>query len=509
MKGRASGVLLHISSLPSAYGIGDLGPGAYRFIDFLSKTRQGLWQLLPLNPTSTAHGNSPYGSASVFAGNPLLISPDHLVRDGFLEKKDLAGRPSFSNQRVNYKNATRYKTRLLRTAWRKYRKRLDTDVGFQRFCKENENWIEDFALFSALQGRFRGTIWSRWPTPLRDRHTGALRRWRRELKDTIEMQKFSQYIFFKQWEALRDYGHRKKIRFIGDIPIYPNYDSVDVWSHPEIFKLDAHKKPVVVAGVPPDYFSAKGQLWNNPIYRWDILKKKRYAWWVRRAAHNLKLTDLVRLDHFLGFVNYWEVPAGDKTAVHGTWARGPAEDLFRVLLKHFPTLPFIAEDLGIITPEIAGLRDRFKLPGMRVLQFAFGNDPPGDFYKPENDIRNSVAYTGTHDNDTLIGWLYGKSDYSTRSRKEIQEEREKVFRCLGNKKIKKRDVHWGLIRLVMKSKADRAVFPMQDLLGLGNRARMNRPGTDKGNWEWRLLSSQFTPALTARLAELTKRSGRS
>jgi len=508
MNRRASGLLLHISSLPSPYGIGDLGPGAYRFIDFLHESGQSLWQILPLNPTSTVHGNSPYGSPSVFAGNPLLISPDIMVQDGFLEKKHLTGHPSFPDQRVDYPKAFAFKIRMLRTAWGRYREKENTNNEFNMFCDENKEWLEDFTLFAALKDRFKGAPWNRWPEPLRDRRSQPLKKWRRRLKDDIGMQKFGQFLFFKQWTALKDYARRRKILFIGDIPIYPNFDSADVWAHPEIFKLDSHKRPRVVAGVPPDFFSKQGQLWNNPIYRWDFLKLKKYSWWIRRIAHNLKLTDLIRLDHFQGFVNYWEVSAREKTAVNGSWARGPAGDFFRVLAKHFPGLPFIAEDLGVITPEIAGLRDRFKLPGMRVLQFAFGNDSLANLYKPENYIRNCVAYTGTHDNDTLIGWLYGKSDYSTRSRTEIQIERENVFRRLGKEKIIKQKIHWKLIRILMDSKAGRVVIPMQDLLGLGNPARMNRPGTHKGNWEWRLSPRQINRKLISKLAALTRKSRR-
>lgn len=506
MKRRTSGVLLHLTSLPSPYGIGDLGPGAYRFIDFLNASGQRLWQILPLNPTSTARDNSPYSSPSAFAGNPLLISPDHMVRDGFIDRADLNGRPAFHDDRVDYGAVTRFKMRILGTAYRRTRPRLQKEGDYRRFSNQNADWLDDFALFTAAKIRFHHVPWNRWPTPLRDRRPAGLREWRGILHHRIETEKFVQYLFFKQWTALKNYARRRKILFIGDIPIYPHYDSADVWSHPRIFKLDARKNPSVVAGIPPDYFSASGQLWNNPVYRWDVLRNEKYSWWIRRVAHNLNLSDLIRLDHFQGFVNYWEVPAGDKTAVHGTWARGPAEDLFRVLAKHFPSLPFIAEDLGVITPEVTGLRDRFRLPGMRVLQFAFGNDPLADLYRPENYIRNCVAYTGTHDNDTLMGWLYGSSDYSTRSRKEIQEERQTVFRYLGDKEIGERGMHWQLIRPVMMSEADRVVIPMQDLLGLGSGTRMNRPGTAKGNWQWRMRTRAIRPALTSKLAELTRRS---
>lgn len=508
MKRRTSGVLLHLSSLPSPYGIGDLGPWAYRFIDFLNESGQGLWQILPLNPTATARDNSPYSSPSAFAGNPLLISPERLVRDGFIEPGDLNDYPSLPADRVDYRSVTPIKMRMLRTAYRRSRFRLRTDAAYRSFTNKNADWLDDFALFAAVKARFHGANWSRWPASLRDRRPAALRKWRRTLHDRIEMEKFVQHLFFKQWSALKDYARRRGIRFIGDIPIYPHYDSADVWAHPEIFKLDGRKRPSRVAGIPPDYFSATGQLWNNPIYRWDVLRKKKYSWWVRRVAHNLKLTDSVRLDHFQGFVHYWEVPAGEPTAVHGKWAEGPGRDLLSVLSKRFPDLPFIAEDLGVITPDVSGLRDEFKLPGMRVLQFAFGNDPLADLYKPENYIRNCVAYTGTHDNDTLIGWLYGGSDYSTRSKEEIQAERQNVFRYLGDQRINKRNMHWELIRPVAMSEADRVVFPMQDLLGLGSGARMNRPGTAEGNWQWRLLSRQITPVLIATLAGLARRSRR-
>jgi 4-alpha-glucanotransferase len=508
MKRRTSGVLLHITSLPSPYGIGDLGPGAYRFIDSLHAAGQRLWQILPLHPTSTARDNSPYSSPSAFAGNPLLISPERMVRDGFLEQGDLKDPPAFPADRVDYGAVTPFKMRMLQTGYRRTRSRLRKDDDYRRFTDENADWLDDYVLFAAAKARFHGVPWNRWPVPLRDRHPAALRKWRGALHDRIEKEKFVQFLFFKQWTELKNYARRRGILLIGDIPIYPHYESADLWAHPEIFRLDTRKRPSVVAGIPPDYFSASGQLWNNPIYRWDALRKTGYAWWVRRVAHNLKLTGLIRLDHFQGFVNYWEVPAGDRTAIHGSWARGPAEDFFRVLSKRFPALPFIAEDLGVITPEVSGLRDRFKLPGMRVIQFAFGHDPLADLYKPGRYIRNCVAYTGTHDNDTLIGWLFGKSDYSTRSRREIQEERISVFRYLGNKKIERRDVHWKLIRRVMKSGADRVVFPMQDLLGLGSGARMNRPGTARGNWRWRLRPRQITPALISKLAGFTRRSHR-
>lgn len=495
---RRSGILLPIASLPSPYGIGDLGPWAYRFTDFLAETGQGLWQILPLNPTCTAFGNSPYSSYSAFAGNPLLISPDLLVRDGLLAQDDLDGLSPFPQERVDYKAVTEYKARLLQRAHQRYQNQLSTDSGFERFCRENSEWLEDYALFLAFKDHFNGAIWSNWPREVRDRREGAIRAWKVKLREPMVREQFIQYLFFKQWTELERYCHRKNILIIGDIPFYVSYESVDVWTNPEIFKLDPEKRPTVVAGVPPDYFSATGQLWGNPVYRWDVLKATQYAWWVRRIKHNLKRFDWVRLDHFRGFVSYWEVPAGEATAMRGRWVKAPAEDFFRTLLEQFPDLPILAEDLGMITPDVREVMDRFGFPGMKLLLFAFGTDLATHPYAPHNYTRNCVVYTGTHDNNTVVGWFRGEAS---------PEDKQRLFANMG-REVTEEQIHWELIRLALMSVADTVIIPLQDILGLGEEARINRPATGEGNWQWRLLPEQITSSLIARLEEMTEIYGR-
>jgi 4-alpha-glucanotransferase len=507
MKRRGSGILFHITSLPSPFGIGDFGPWAYRFADFLSETRQGFWQALPLNPTSLGQGNSPYSCPSAFAGNPLLISPEILLKEGVLSKSDLKGAPSFSAKRVNYSEVTRYKKTLFHIAYRNFKKR-ERDRAFDHFCQEHIHWLEDYALFVSFKEHFGKGAWSHWSKDLRDRTPKVLREWKERFRDRIEKEKFLQHLFFKQWISLKTYCQNRGIQIIGDVPIYVNYESADVWTHPEIFKLDAKKRLLSVAGIPPDYFSSTGQLWGNPIYRWDILKQRGYGWWVKRIAHNLKLFDLIRLDHFKGFVDYWEVPAEEKNAVNGKWIKGPQENFFKGLLRHFPSLPFIAEDLGVITPEVHALRERFGFPGMRVLQFAFGNDPLADEYKPHHYIQNCVAYTGTHDNDTLIGWLYGGGGHSTRNSEEILKEKRNALQYLGHRKKDRKNIHWEFIRLLMMSPANLVIIPIQDLLGLGEETRINRPAIAKGNWEWRLTPKELSSSVKKRLMEMTKTYGR-
>lgn len=505
---RGCGIFLHITSLPSSFGIGDLGSGAYRFADFLSETKQSFWQILPLNPTSVARGNSPYSSPSAFAGNPLMISRELLIKEGFLSRSDMGKTPSFPPERVDYQAMMKYKGSLFHIAYQNFNQKGKRSWEFDHFYSGHSHWLEDYALFTVLKSHFGGTVWSRWPKEIRDRKAKRIRLLKEKFRDSMEMEKFLQYLFFKQWLSLKRYCNSKGIQIIGDVPIYVNYDSADVWANPEIFKLDANKRPIAVSGIPPDYFSSTGQLWGNPIFRWDVLKRKDYSWWVRRIAHNLELFDVMRLDHFKGFVDYWEVPAGEQTAVNGKWIKGPGENFFNALLKHFPYLLFIAEDLGVITPEVHALRDHFGFPGMRVLQFAFGNDPLADEYKPMNYIQNCVAYTGTHDNDTLIGWLYGGRGHSTRRPEEIRMEKSNALRYLGNVKKDRKNIHWEFIRLLMMSAAYLVILPLQDLLGLGGKTRMNRPATANGNWEWRLLRGQLTPSLKKRLAEMTKIYGR-
>ena len=508
MKRRGSGILLHITSLPAPSGIGDLGKWAYKFIDFLSAAKQSFWQILPVTPTDEILGNSPYSSQSAFAGNPLLLCPESLTQEGCLVKSDIQPLPFFPKGRVDYRALTKYKKNLFSVLYKKFKEQEKKNFPFEYFCDENSFWLEDYALFMACKEHFGGVVWSQWPKEARDREEKKIRNLREKLSHCIEREKFLQYLFFKQWFSLKKYCNQKGIQIIGDLPIYVNYDSVDVWANPEIFRLDAQKKPLVVAGIPPDYFSATGQLWGNPIYRWNIIKEKGYSWWVRRVGHNLKLFDIVRLDHFKGFVDFWEVPARNRTAIQGRWVQGPGEDFFNTLLKHFPYLPFIAEDLGVITAEVHELRDRFEFPGMRVLQFAFGTDPLADLYKPIHYIKNCVAYTGTHDNDTLVGWLYGSKGHSTRTRDEIRLEKDNVLRFLGRKGARRNNIHWEMIRLLMMSVANLTIFPMQDILGLGEEARMNRPATAHGNWEWRLLPEQLKPSLGRRLLQMTEIYGR-
>ena len=497
MKRRGSGILIHLTSLPSPFGIGDMGPWAYRFVDFLAETKQSFWQILPLNPTDPAHYNSPYHSLSAFGCNPLLISPELLVQDDLLDKTDLESLPDFPEERVDYGAVIRYKEALLNRAYERSKgKRKDHEYG--RFCLENTYWLDDFALFMALKSRFGGKAWSEWPQDIRDRQPKALQAAKKEICETVGKERFLQYLFFKQWRSLSNYCNQKNIQIIGDIPIYVNFDSVELWTHPELFKLDNEKRPYVVAGVPPDYFSETGQLWGNPIYQWDVLKEKEYDWWIQRIAQTLKLYDFVRIDHFRGLVAYWEVPATEETAINGKWIEAPVMDFLNHLTRRFPSLPIIAEDLGVITPDVREIMHHFELPGMKLLLFAFGDDLATNPYIPHNLPRNCVAYTGTHDNSPIKGWF---------EKETTPEIKRRLFRYLG-RNVPVEELHWELIRMVMMSVANVAIFPMQDILGLGEEARMNQPATLDGNWQWRLLPDLLTPDLTSRLCEMTETYGR-
>lgn len=499
MTRRGSGILLHLTSLPSHYGIGDLGPWAYQFADFLAESKQSYWQILPLNPTSTALGNSPYSSNSAFAGNPLLISPDLLHEEGMLSKHELHDLPAFAHQRVDYDTVTECKKKLLRTAYDRLKSSLETDPEFVRFVRDHREWLDDHALFTALKAHFQGAPWHQWPKESRDRDPDTLHTWREQLSDQIRQEQFQQYLFMKQWNRLKRYCNDRGIQIIGDVPIYVQHDSADVWSRPTLFRLDDEKRPTVVAGVPPDYFSATGQLWGNPVYDWDALNATGYDWWVRRIAGNLELYNLIRLDHFRGFVAYWEVPAGHSTARQGRWVAAPVDDFLQTLVNRFPGLPIIAEDLGVITPDVREVMRRFQLPGMKILLFAFGEDLPVHPYAPHNYDTHCVVYTGTHDNNTIRGWI----------RKEISpEELTRLFGYLG-REVGEHALHWELIRLAMMSVADTAIIPMQDLLGLGEEARMNRPSTTQGNWEWRFLPRQLTRTVMTKLSTMTHLYGRS
>lgn len=496
---RASGILLHVTSLPSPFGIGDLGPSAYRFADFLARTKQSYWQVLPLNPTDQACGNSPYSSPSAFAGNPLLISPEILREYGFLKKGEMEGSPPFPNERCDYDSVISYKSGLLHRAYDSFKTDGKAREAFKAFCKENEEWLEDFALFMAIKKRLKGKPWGEWEKDLRERNAEGLKGARKSLQDEIEREKFFQYLFFTQWLSLKENCNRQGIQLIGDVPIYVNGDSADVWAHPEIFNLNEEKRPLGVAGVPPDYFSKTGQLWGNPTFRWDCLQKTDYRWWFGRISHNLLIFDILRLDHFRGFVGFWEVPSSETTAVNGEWVEAPANDFFTAMLKKFSAHAFIAEDLGIITPDVKEVMDRFGFPGMRILQFAFGEDQPNHPYLPHNFIPNTVAYTGTHDNNTVRGWFENET---------TPQDRKRIFRYVG-REVSPEQLPIALIRLAMMSVANTVIIPAQDVLGLGEEARMNRPATLSGNWEWRLLPDQLTLSHAEILLELTETYARS
>lgn len=497
MNRRGSGILLHITSLPSAFGVGDLGPWAYRFADFLCETKQRFWQILPLNPAEPGHGNSPYHSTSAFAFNPLLISPEHLLQDGLLAQGDLALVPDFPEERVDYGSAISYKDILFSKVCERFSGK-DKGVEYEDFCSQNAFWLDDFALFAALKLHFRGLSWTEWPEDLRDRHQEALRRAGDELYDAAERERFLQYLFFRQWVSLKHHCNEKGISIIGDMPFYVVHDSADVWVHPELFNLDGEKRPKTVAGVPPDYFSETGQLWGNPVYRWDTVKETGYDWWLRRLRHNLRLFDFIRVDHFRGFVAYWEVPATEKNAINGKWVSAPAEDFFDTIKREIPHAPIIAEDLGIITPDVLEIMRGFGFPGMKVLIFAFGDDLPTNPYAPHNIEQNSVVYTGTHDNNTLRGWF---------EKEATPEVKDRFFRYIG-REVAGDEVHREFIRLAMMTFANTVIFPMQDLLGLGEEARMNRPATGDDNWQWRLKPDQLTPQLGRTLLEMTEIYGR-
>ena len=490
MADRKCGILLHISSLPSPYGIGDLGPEAYRFADFLAHTKQSLWQILPINETMCGGNNSPYHSISAFAGNPLLISPDKLVEEGLISKKDLQPVPDFPIEKVDYSLVASYKERILNLAYERFKK---TDE-FEGFCQENEDWLEDFTLFKSLKSRFSGKAWSEWPSQIRDRDENALKKLREDLSPEMQKEKFLQFIFYRQWFSFKEYCHQKGIRIFGDMAIYMEHDSVDVWKNPHLFKLDKNRNPAFVSGVPPDYFSKTGQLWGHPVYNWQAVKKNQFAWWIKRVEQNLRLYDLVRIDHFRGLVAYWQVRAAESTAIKGKWIKAVPVDFLNTLKKRFPKLPIIAEDLGIITPDVTEVMNRFGIPGMRVLLFAFGEDNPNHPYLPENFVPNCIVYTGTHDTNTARGWF---------EKETSEEDKQRLFKYLG-KNLSAEEVSWELITLAMNSVAQMAIIPMQDILGLGEEARMNKPAGSEGNWLWRLRPGQIGDLVTEKMLNMTR-----
>ncbi|MDT5062593.1 MAG: 4-alpha-glucanotransferase [Acidobacteriota bacterium] len=502
---RSSGILLHPTSLPGKFGIGDLGDEAYRFVDFLAASNQTLWQVLPLGPTG--YGDSPYQCFSAFAGNTLLISPERLVSEGLLNAEDLGSAPALPEEKVDFGNVIKFKSALLREAFERFKQRAEASLrsSFEQFSHQASSWLDDYALYRALKDAQGGKAWNEWEPGLARRDPAALSRSREELREQIDAQKFYQFLFFKQWAALKAYCHEHNVKLVGDIPIFVARDSADVWMNPDEFKLDHAGNPLVVAGVPPDYFSATGQLWGNPIYNWERMLADGFRWWIERVRATLRIFDIVRIDHFRGFAASWEIPGGDKTAERGRWVNVPGRELFTAIRQALGDLPIIAEDLGVITPDVEALRDDFGLPGMRILQFAFGGDTK-NLDLPHNYIRNSVVYTGTHDNDTTVGWFTSVAGAgSTRDKEQI--ERERNF-CLNYLNSDGREIHWDFIRALVASVADTAIIPLQDLLGLGNDARMNLPNSTMGNWAWRYKAGALTDEVRGRLKRLTQVYGR-
>lgn len=497
MNVRTSGVLLPVFSLPSRFGIGDVGPRACAFADMLQDAGQHVWQILPVNPTVSDHGDSPYHSPSAFAFNPLLISPEWLVEDGFLEEKDLEDVPKLPEAGIDYRAVRQIKKGLFDKALEGFRRR-GPDAAFVRFCDQNAGWLDDFARFAAFGRYFSGSPWNRWPQEIRDRAPEALQALSSRLAREIADIRFLQSLFHVQWTRLKAYCNSRKIHMFGDIPIYVPFDSADVWAHPDLFKLDEDKNPVAVSGVPPDYFSDTGQLWGHPVYRWEVHQKRRYDWWMERIAHNLRLFDYIRIDHFRGLVACWEVPADARTAITGTWTPVPAEDFFDEMLRRFPCLPVIAEDLGYITADVREILHRYGIAGMKVLIFGLMGMLSKNPNAPHNVAQNSVVYTGTHDTNTVRGWIEEEA---------AEADKIQLFRYLGHR-YSPDEVPWALIRMALMSPAHLSVIPMQDILALGAEARMNRPAGANGNWQWRLTEQQTASAPMNRLREMTVLYGR-
>jgi 4-alpha-glucanotransferase len=494
---RAAGILLHPTSLPSRGGVGDFGPAAYRFVDSLALARQGLWQVLPLGPVG--YGNSPYSSISAFAGNPLLISLERLASHGWIDETKLSVASlatSSESGPVEYDQVFATKMPLLFEAGRNF-VRSAPEVArhrFERFCLENAWWLDDFVLFDALRAQRKLASWNEWPEELAQRNPEALARARKELDVELKIRSALQFAFYEQWQALRRYCSERAIRVVGDVAIFVNYDSADVWTHHEIFRLNENLEPDVVSGVPPDFFSNTGQRWGNPLYRWDVMKQQGYEWWIQRLRWATRNCDYIRLDHFRGFDQFWEIPASDPTAINGRWVDGPRDDLFQKLREALGGLPFFAEDLGYITPEVHALRDRLGIPGLAVLQFGFG-DAGAHMYLPHR-AAGKVIYTGTHDNDTTVGWFNSGATEHERRNAETY-----LGRCEDG-------IHWAFVRGAQSSAADLALIPLQDVLGLGSEARMNTPSLHGGNWKWRLAPGQFTAEVAARLAQLAEMTDR-
>lgn len=499
---RSSGILMHVTSLPCKYGIGDLGANAYRFVDFLENAGQRYWQVLPLNPTRLSGGNSPYGSPSAFAGNALLISPRKLYEQGLIRRKVLKSGKGFRDDRVVFSAVTTYKTHVLNSAYKRFQtagkksRFAEMATSFETFKEDNSEWLDDYALFTVLSEHFNRS-WTEWPHPLRDRAPEALEEARTIYRESIERIKFSQFLFFSQWSELVEYARSKGIGIFGDLPFYVAGDSTDTWTNAQYFKYGPGKKPMVVSGVPPDAFSAGGQLWGTPVFDWDALEKEDFDWWIRRLKQNLKMFDLLRLDHFRAFSAYWEVPADDGDAINGKWVDTPGEAFFSTVAEAFPDMPFVAEDLGEIDQPVYDLRDQFGLPGMNVLQYAFGDDTGRNQFLPHNHRNNSVTYVGTHDNPTVVEWFSTLSNHEKRN-----------LEAYVGMRLRKRSVPEAMQRLALGSVSNLAVLQMQDLLGLGSQATMNRPGTTRSNWEWRMRSMGNLKSIAKDLRVMVRMYGR-
>lgn len=489
---RSAGILLHPTSLPGPHGCGDLGPQARRFVDFLARARQHWWQMLPIHPPGK--GDSPYNALSAFAGSPLLISLEDVFREGLLSRAETTPDRALPVGAVNYPGAWRHRNVWLRKAYERAMARPKWRSVLRDFREQEAGWLEDHVLYLALHAAHRGRPWYRWDVPLRRRSAGELAAARNRLQEAMGYHAFVQLLFARQWQALREYAAARHVALLGDVPIFVAHDSSDVWAHQELFFLDRQGMPTVVAGVPPDAFSRTGQRWGNPLYRWERMRRDGYRWWLERLALAVRRFDVVRLDHFIGFQRYWEIAATERTAIQGRFRPGPRDDFFRAARAALGGLPFVAEDLGVVTPEVTALRERFDLPGLRVLQFAFDGDPERNPHLPHLYPRRCVVYTGTHDNDTALGW-YRAAPGSVRRR---------VRGYVGGTD----GIHRALIRLAHTSVADIAIVPLQDVLGLGSAARMNRPGTPRGNWTWRLRPGHLNPAVADGLGELTIASGR-
>jgi 4-alpha-glucanotransferase len=502
---RSSGILLHPTSLPGRFGIGDLGPEAYKFIDYLAAGNQTFWQVMPLGPTG--YGDSPYSSFSAFAGNINLISPERLVNDGLLSADELQEVPEFASERVDFGKVIDYKKTLLNRAYDNFKHTRNHNVieqlnGFRHYAAA---WLDDYVLFSALKDKHDGAAWNTWEPELARRDDKALAAAREALREQIEAHEFYQYLFFKQWLELKAYANGKGIKIIGDMPIFVAHNSADVWANRQMFKLNEDGSPRVVAGVPPDYFSKTGQLWGNPIYDWRRMQASGFEWWIERMRAMLRTVDIVRVDHFRGFAAYWEVPADQETAEIGEWVPAPGKELFAALRKELGDIAVIAEDLGTITPDVHALRDELGLPGMRVLQFAFGGTSDNT-HLPHNYDKNTVVYTGTHDNDTVVGWFEGQpGEGSTLNAEQIERERDYCRKYLNTDGV---EINWDFIRAAMASVADIAIIQLQDVLGLGSDARMNIPASEQGNWGWRYTEGAHTSESSARLKELAALYGR-